>query len=92
MKSISNILGKTGRYYTSGGYFLNLARTSDGTNRIIERMEESNWFSKAVEVMFIDISMYSPNYNMIKVISVCLEKRAGYGINLKFQVKSPLQY
>lgn len=92
MQSISNISGATGRFYSNGGYFLNLPRTSYDTNRMIAKMEESNWFSEAAEVIFIDISMYSPNLNKIKVVSVSLEKRAGFGIDFKFRVQSSLQH
>lgn len=92
MQSIPKILGATGRFYTNGGYFLNLPRTSDDTNRIIAKMESSNWFSEAARVIFMDISMYSPNLNKIKVISVSLENRAGYGIDLKLRVQSSLQH
>ncbi|XP_005989417.2 polycystin-2-like protein 2 [Latimeria chalumnae] len=60
-------------YYSSGGYYLDLAKTKNESAEKIAFLKSNHWFDHRTRAVFIDFTTYNANVNLFCVIRLTVE-------------------
>jgi len=54
--------------YGGGGYILELPKTSDALQQMLEKLQADEWIDEGTRAVFIDFTVYNPSDNLFAVV------------------------